>query len=312
MAAQRSRGRDCAVTDAEDFIAHYGVKGMKWGVRKDRGHEGERATTRKIARADKKYEKTWTKGQAWLRVHNAMADELNKELGPLNKKYENKDVDLVTGSGKDNSAYLKDYERLVEKAASRVTESIGTNASGTKEVVVTREGEGLNTYWRTDYRDIKRKDSDLGLDHLVHDDAQKLPELSFKITPRFDRNGRISGQTLELMDEDEIAHYGIKGMKWGVRRSKDVLRRLRTDPNPPSEDSARARNAQRRGINNLSNAELKALNQRLKLEREYSQLSPSASSKGKQFLKDFVDLDRTLGGYATKAAVDAIRKLYGA
>ena len=28
------------------------------------------------------------------------------------------------------------------------------------------------------------------------------------------------------MDRDYISHHGIKGMKWGVRRSKEVLDRL--------------------------------------------------------------------------------------
>jgi hypothetical protein len=27
-----------------EFLEHHGVRGMKWGIRKDRGHHGERAT----------------------------------------------------------------------------------------------------------------------------------------------------------------------------------------------------------------------------------------------------------------------------
>ena len=33
--------------ETDDFLAHFGVKGMKWGVRKDPGHEGERVKKKK-------------------------------------------------------------------------------------------------------------------------------------------------------------------------------------------------------------------------------------------------------------------------
>ena len=41
--------------DVEDFLMHYGVKGMKWGVRKDRIRKGraEREINAKIQRNDK-------------------------------------------------------------------------------------------------------------------------------------------------------------------------------------------------------------------------------------------------------------------
>ncbi len=69
---------------------------------------------------------------------------------------------------------------------------------------------------------------------------------------------------------DVLEHYGTKGMKWGVRKS-------RVPKQGPSGD---ARDAHRSfikatvsGPQALSNKELQALNQRLNLEQNYQKLS---------------------------------------
>lgn len=87
------------------------------------------------------------------------------------------------------------------------------------------------------------------------------------------------------MDElDEILeHFGIKGMKWGVRRRESSdggvgshLPSLHKQ-GEPSHDAARAKTlrvqARKGGTASLSNAELKALTERMNLEQQYSRLS---------------------------------------
>lgn len=70
--------------------------------------------------------------------------------------------------------------------------------------------------------------------------------------------------------EYELYHFGVKGMKWGVRRKSD--------------DAKNARALGRKPLNQLSNAELKQLNERKRLEREYKQLNPSMVSRGIKFV----------------------------
>lgn len=95
------------------------------------------------------------------------------------------------------------------------------------------------------------------------------------------------------MDEtvDEVLeHFGIRGMKWGVRRDRESGGGSTTRRGKPvSVDAARSdkirRKVKTRGVSSLSNAELKALNERINLEQNYSRLTAGTSggAKAKKF-----------------------------
>lgn len=88
------------------------------------------------------------------------------------------------------------------------------------------------------------------------------------------------------MQTNELYHHGIKGMKWGVRRTPEQLGHApkRKRPDIRSEDRKNADAARKKKLKSLSNAELRQLNERERLEQEYKRLRPSAVNKGKKFV----------------------------
>ena len=85
------------------------------------------------------------------------------------------------------------------------------------------------------------------------------------------------------MSDDSVEHSGIKGMKWGVRRSRKELARLRQGPSADAKEAHKALvKSKISGVESLSNKELNALNNRLNLEQNYARLSyqPSKLKKG--------------------------------
>lgn len=254
----------------EGEMAQAGVKGMKWGIRKDRGHEGERAKTKKIDKLDRKYKKRMQTTAGFIQVQNAIAERINPMIALLNNKTEYANADMTDpANSRLAKKYYAEYGTLLQRALDGAMEEIGTNASGTQRLVLSVEGEGLYTNWRGDLKDIQHA-------------ADSIESLLF--TPVFNDRGLIVDLKIEELaldsDEDEMKHYGVLGQKWGVRRSENQLRRARGDI---SEDYVVSRKNKKKPIPSLSNAQLKALNERLQLERTNNDLqSRSALAKIKK------------------------------
>jgi 2'-5' RNA ligase len=102
----------------------------------------------------------------------------------------------------------------------------------------------------------------------------KHPETEMAVAMSQIERGRIA--------MDDLYHYGVKGMRWGVRRSDAELASAPSGPKPRlSED---ARNAsklhdkiQTKGTGSLSNQEMRQYLERMDLERRFQQSITSPS-----------------------------------
>ena len=121
---------------------------------------------------------------------------------------------------------------------------------------------------------------------------------------------------------DFLQHYGILGMRWGVRRSPEKLRRLaakrgdsRDWDTPPAEGTSTGTSSDSsprvvRTIDDLSNDELSQINRRMQLEKQYQELRHPHIAKGKKTAENFI------ANFATKVATKAgeeyvIKAIYG-
>ena len=85
------------------------------------------------------------------------------------------------------------------------------------------------------------------------------------------------------MNNQELMHYGILGMKWGVRRNRKQSSSSSSSKKKSSrvsDDYAEYQKLKSRKPSSLSNSELKKLNERMNLEQNYRRLNPSTIRKG--------------------------------
>jgi len=78
-----------------------------------------------------------------------------------------------------------------------------------------------------------------------------------------------------------LAHHGVKGQRWGVRRTKAALARAaRREGKPLSPEAARAKQLSKKRRSELTNEELRFLNERQNLEQNNRRLNPNVVEKG--------------------------------
>lgn len=95
------------------------------------------------------------------------------------------------------------------------------------------------------------------------------------------------------MDNNQMYHWGIKGMKWGIRRfqNKDGTRtalgkkRERAKDTADSDAKQETAKPKPKSVSEMSNDELQTSIRRLQLEQQYRQLKPERVSLGKQFME---------------------------
>lgn len=126
---------------------------------------------------------------------------------------------------------------------------------------------------------------------------------------------------LDLYDEglpEEFEHYGVPGMKWGVRRSRAQLARAaaaRGDSPSGSGSSSSSGKSKSSSSSEttterprLSDDELRGRINRIKLEREYKSLTAPKKSKGRQVVEKLV-LDVAVNSVKTAATAKVTHEL---
>lgn len=93
------------------------------------------------------------------------------------------------------------------------------------------------------------------------------------------------------MENNELKHHGVKGMRWGVRRSPKQLGRSsggQKKPQPQQQQQApKAASRPSQGFGRKpTDQEMRDAINHVKLEREYAQLMKPQKSKARQFIED--------------------------
>lgn len=107
-----------------------------------------------------------------------------------------------------------------------------------------------------------------------------------------------------VLKEDELAHAGVKGMRWGHRKR--------------AKAEAKAAAANKPSIRSMSDDELRNAINRIKMEREFVKLTTPEVSKGRKIVSNILMdvgqtqskafLNQVVVPYAAKAVVSAAKK----
>lgn len=281
-------------------LAHYGVKGMKWGVRKrrdsgsssggrqerhDNKGQGKTASTKKIAKLDKRFERSAKSLGVWIDVHNGAATAYNAmDVGRINNSPKYKNLDFNKPS-KLRDEYHNEHANALKKRLDQAAVAQGTNASGTRKlkVVITELGDGNFTFDVTT-EEVKHADGDTSYSIPAKVDAKGMI-IGVEVFPK-----EMSQDDFDEMTDEFLEHYGIKGMKWGVRRRRGSDGLVEKSGDVKNAEAAKAKIGKKGNTDALSNKELQALVTRMNLEQQFSKLNAGNTKKTNPALKFASDL----------------------
>lgn len=300
-------------SDVEKFLTHFGVKGMKWGVRNDNRSRAANKAVRIQNKAAAKALRVETRGQVKAgtatlgAAHNAALKSkghriTNGFLG--DKTFWRRTVPISLGIGVvggtaavflplalptavltavGTSSLGSGLASIIgaEAAGLTVTAGIGSSVANAASVGTAGVGYAKNAKRAiTGNKKIRESHEALGKTMLANQKSG-----SEKVQKLLVREGGLSKKNIvpKVKHSDVetfLAHFGIRGMKWGVRRTPAQLARNA----PASEDAINAVKTQQTikssgSLNTVSSKELQNLVNRMNLEQQYVRLTTDSTPK---------------------------------
>ena len=215
-------------------LMHYGVKGMKWGVRRRARRDAKEFTQAKMYYGE----------GAGNRRKLIKATVKARSKDPFYKSEFDKAVANTDMSKRASQARRQRGRKNARNTTGKTVRGIGNIATGN----VSRAGGALALGY-LGYQAAKRTGH-----------APSEAELLRKAARGARRIKKV------VQHDDVLAHYGIKGMRWGVHKQR-------------IKDAKRWTSKKQAKIDGMSDDQLKKANNRLRLEKEYKQLTQTKLEK---------------------------------
>lgn len=118
----------------------------------------------------------------------------------------------------------------------------------------------------------------------------------------YDRHGISTEEPIETLYhkedvENTLKHFGILGMRWGVRRGGGATAVARARAGKGDDDSDDYKNTHTlkgRNIRNLSTKDLQEITKRLQLEKQLRELKTNEYKRGLDYIKSVTDAGKTI------------------
>nr|DAV68109.1 MAG TPA: Structural protein [Caudoviricetes sp.] len=209
-------------------LMHYGVKGMKWGVRRRARRDAKEYTMARMYYGE----------GAGNRRKLIKATVKARSKDPFYKSEFDKAVSKTDMSKRASQAQRQRGRKNARNATGKTVRGVGNIASGN----VSRAGGALALTY-LGYQGAKRAG-------VVPNERELLTKAA--------KGARKIKRVVQ--HDDVLAHYGIKGMRWGVRKSR-------------IKGAKRWSSSKQAKIDGMSDDQLRRINNRIRLEKEYRQLT---------------------------------------
>ena len=260
------------------FLEHFGVKGMKWGVRRKRNAE------------TKAWRKEAKSGETASKVYNEAVRTFSPTLKKLNK-------DPAFANMATNRSTRRQYDAVVTSLFNEhlvQASSLTMNSAGDRAIVYQMAPDGRHLQAIETRRVAEHADFSPPVIKLTRDKDGFIIDVT--VVESSMAQGALN------VGEEFLEHFGVKGMKWGVRRS--------------GKSKGSSSKSQSNPIKDLDDKELQRLVTRMNLEQQYSRLTATqpVTNRGRQRVNAILATGATINGaiaFSRSPAGQAIRNALG-
>lgn len=215
-------------------LMHYGVKGMKWGVRRRARRDAKEFTQAKMYYGE----------GAGNRRKLIKATVKARSKDPFYKSEFDKAISNTDMSKRASQARRQRGRKNARNATGKTVRGVGNIATG----------------------NVSRAGGALALGYLGYQAAKRTGHApsEAELLRKAARGARKIKKVVQ--HDDVLAHYGVRGMRWGVRKQR-------------IKDAKRWTSKKQAQIDGMSDDQLRKANNRLRLEKEYRQLTQTKLEK---------------------------------